>query len=720
MSNYKNLRPKSRDHNSHPDIFTKLDIVDMVGDRDKWLSYTAPLDFLSVDKVRQCLAESTRGAYAQIQWLWEQLEPVDAILATCVDRRQAALKKIPWDIIKVDGLSDIEDAIAEAQVRTLQDFANAITNLDQAIVALGQANFRHYKILQMVEGESGFNLNITDNWNWSRDGYGGTWQWNPRAAYGMAKGDVIPVPENSLIIRTCPRPIDQVAMMLCLDRKNAKAQWMTFNGRYGVPPLFVVLPTGTSRDTKDAYMEFARQCISNSAGVLPPGSDVKSIAPPAGTPDTFKGIIEMSNQELVLRATGGLMTMLTAPGAGTNTATGSAHQDAFDDLAATEAEEIAELFNACLFGPLLDQWHPGQSRLARFALRHPEADDTQASVQSIATLAGAGYRTEDGQVAELTGLTVKTQLSTPQLGGIALNSAAKRYAPTMLWPPARMVFEGGVRRQCNSVAPGRELTPAPQSEAPQEPPLSEAEKDELRKLCTLPTIDESLPKIMEVAKSVQDAIQAGVARAEALDTKNELSPRCNTSAMANLADEEDEAADLNYGTSEGARKAAITRRSKGSYKGDTKELKIRRKQSNPYQAPEGASPKIQKKAIVRSIDRVSKKGGQVRGVVERPGIGKLTIKSGSPGVKRRESQGGSGLSHIKQKHPEMKSKDIAETITGGEISPLKKKESRIKIEGEAKKVVLEREIKKGSGRISSTRSKLHTGYTIRRKESNDV
>lgn len=216
---------------------------------------------------------------------------------------------------------------------------------------------------------------------------------------------------------------------------------------------------------------------------------------------------------------------------------------------------------------------------------------------------------------------------------------------------------------------------------------------------------------MEVAKSVQDAIQAGVARAEALDTKNELSPRCNTSAMANLADEEDEAADLNYGTSEGARKAAITRRSKGSYKGDTKELKIRRKQSNPYQAPEGASPKIQKKAIVRSIDRVSKKGGQVRGVVERPGIGKLTIKSGSPGVKARGSKGGSGVSHIKQKHPDASAKAIAESVVKGKASPQKDSPSRLQLLHKDKKVVLEREIKKGSGRISSTRSKLHTGYT---------
>ena len=129
--------------------------------------------------------------------------------------------------------------------------------------------------------------------------------------------------------------------IFCRPGKNARAQWLVFNGRYGVPPLFAIMPQGIDEATRQKYMDFARRCISNAAGVLPAGSDVKAVNPGATGPDTFSRLIDLSTQEMVLRATCGLMTMLTAPGAGTNTETGSAHQDAFDDLAAAEAEEIA-------------------------------------------------------------------------------------------------------------------------------------------------------------------------------------------------------------------------------------------------------------------------------------------------------------------------------------------------------------------------------------------
>ena len=463
---------------SHPWNFSTVDLQDIAREHDRWLDFTSPLDFLSVDVVRRAQNEATRGAYAQLQWLWEQLEPADSILATCVERRLGALKRIPWDIRKKDGLSDAEDLLAEAQLRTVQDFANAIENLDEGIEALAQASFRHYRHIQLLETEAGaLRLNLTENWNWARDGYAGAWQWNPAATYGLTRGMPLPVDPASIVTRICARPIDQPAMMLCLDRKNAKAQWLVYNGRYGTPPVFAIMPQGVDESLRKEYIKFAMQCVSNAAGVLPAGADVKTVTPGNGGPDTFSRMIDLSTQELVLRATGGLMTMLTAPGAGTNTATGSAHQDAFDDLAASEAEQIANLLQEKLFAPVLEQWHPGQPHLVEFVMRRPDSDNAAGSVANIATLAQNGYRTPDEQVAELTGLQVTSanmdstaiyaakaagyvptqeamaermgmplQPAPQEDGGLppALNSLRVRYAPTMLYPPARAAFERAI------------------------------------------------------------------------------------------------------------------------------------------------------------------------------------------------------------------------------------------------------------------------------------
>lgn len=434
---------------SHPWNFSTVDLQDMARERDRWLDYTTPMDFLSVDGVRRAQNEATRGAYAQLQWLWEQLEPADPILATCVERRLGALKRIPWDIRKKEGLSDAEDLLAEAQLRTVQDLANAIENLDEGIEALAQASFRHYRHIQLLETEDGaLRLNVTENWNWARDGYAGAWQWNPAATYGLTRGMPLPVDPASIVTRVCARPIDHPAMMLCLDRRNAKAQWLVYNGRYGTPPVFAIMPQGVDEGRRKEYIKFAMQCVSNAAGVLPAGSDVKTVTPGNGGSDTFSRMIDLSTKELVLRATGGLMTMLTAPGAGTNTATGSAHQGAFDDLAASEAEQIANLLQERLFAPALEQWHPGQPHLVEFVMRRPDSDNAAGSVANIAALAQNGYRTPDEQVAELTGLQVVTdEQSLRQAGGLlppALNSLRVRYAPTMLYPPARAAFERAI------------------------------------------------------------------------------------------------------------------------------------------------------------------------------------------------------------------------------------------------------------------------------------
>lgn len=495
---------------SHPWNFSTVDLQDVAREHDRWLDFTSPLDFLSVDVVRRAQNEATRGAYAQLQWLWEQLEPADSILATCVERRLGALKRIPWDIRKKDGLSDAEDLLAEAQLRTVQDFANAIENLDEGIEALAQASFRHYRHIQLLETEAGaLRLNLTENWNWARDGYAGAWQWNPAATYGLTRGMPLPVDPASIVTRICARPIDQPAMMLCLDRKNAKAQWLVYNGRYGTPPVFAIMPQGVDESLRKEYIKFAMQCVSNAAGVLPAGADVKTVTPGNGGPDTFSRMIDLSTQELVLRATGGLMTMLTAPGAGTNTATGSAHQDAFDDLAASEAEQIANLLQEKLFAPVLEQWHPGQPHLVEFVMRRPDSDNAAGSVANIATLAQNGYRTPDEQVAELTGLQVTSanmdstaiyaakaagyvptqeamaermgmplQPAPQEDGGMppALNSLRVRYAPTMLYPPARAAFERALNAKVTSG------TESPRIEAAGEPPLTGGELAALRAL----------------------------------------------------------------------------------------------------------------------------------------------------------------------------------------------------------------------------------------------
>ncbi|MBR5998275.1 MAG: DUF935 family protein [Deltaproteobacteria bacterium] len=617
LKKLKNLKSDSR-----PAVFSSHDLRDLLGAQSRHLSFTPALDFLNVSTVRQSMNEALRGAYAQVQWIWEQLEPADAVLASCVEKRETALKKLPWRVVKKKGLSDLEDAIADAQLRTARDFCNAITNLDEAIAAFGQASFRHYKRIQMLETERGLTLLPTDNWNWSRDGYNGEWQWNPGASFGLARAQEVPVPECSILTRVCPRPIDQVAMMLCLDRKNAKAQWMTFNGRYGTPPFFVVLPEGTDEETKELYIQMAVQCVSNSCGTLPPGADVKAVTVPAGTPDMFLKLIDLSTQELVLRSTNGQMTMLTAPGAGTTSETGSTHESGFDDLAAAEGATIAGILNRGMLHPVIEQWHPGQEIYVELEIKHPEADDTTGSVANITQLAAAGYRTPDDQVQELTGYNVSTQAMPGAEGGWqnpAIRDLHARYAPTMLWPAARDTFMQSCR-----------VRDAHSRTMQTEPALS---AEELEALCVMGMVPD-MKTTSKLAEALEGPLKAVLGSGTGNESQNEGDHRGTPRENANLGGLDGEK-DSNgkMSRSEAARHAARVRWAQEGKTGRNRgigregETKSSSKSNTPLKAGAKASTSQKVDAVEKAIRKTANKGGSVKTGVK-VGKNELTVDGG--------------------------------------------------------------------------------------------
>lgn len=443
-------------------------------------------------------------------------------------------------------------------------------------------------------------------------------------------------------------------MMLCLDRKNAKAQWMTCNGRYGTPPFFVIMPEGTDEDTKTLYLKMAMQCISNSCGALPPGADVKAVSVPASTPDMFLKLIDLSTQELVLRSTNGQMTMLTAPGAGTNTETGSTHEDGFDDLAAAEGKDIAGVLNRGMVRPIIEQWHPGQEIYVELEIKHPEADDTVASVTNISQLAGVGYRTPDDQVQELTGYNVTTQ-AMPGADGLGLQSPMlrdmhTRYAPTMLWPAAREAFDQScMRKDCNSRT--------------QEPALSKDELDALRRMAKVPGVGE----VVRLAETLQAPLKAAMDTEMQDDPQEPGNPVATPLQNANSGHPADNR-DVNGGMSrsEAARHAANVRWGKegriGRNRGIGREGEGKSTRSNtPLKAGKNATTSEQVDAVEKAITKTARKGGSVKTGVK---VGKkdLTVDGGHPDYY--------GASHAKRhfKPSESSPRKAATTIVTGKRS----------------------------------------------------
>ena len=81
---------------------------------------------------------------------------------------------------------------------------------------------------------------------------------------------------------------------------------------------------GANEEKELEYRAIAEQMASNGRGYLPNGADVKMFDPAARSKLPFYERIRYCDEQIVLAATGGLLTMLTQPGSGTLAGSSSA------------------------------------------------------------------------------------------------------------------------------------------------------------------------------------------------------------------------------------------------------------------------------------------------------------------------------------------------------------------------------------------------------------
>ena len=507
---------------STPGIFRGMALADIHQGQRRQLDRVCPLDYLSVETVRRCLQDCQLGAYAEQQWIWEQMEKYDAMLMTCITKRDDALAKYDWNITVKTGLNDRDGILAEAQKRTIVDLCNGIVNLGDAITALSQASRRHYRFLQPYADSKGLYLLPVDNWLMCRDGYWGAWGYNPSAQFGRYKGEELPVPLDELILRVHPRPIDLPAQMLVLNRSTTLAQWDVFLERLGTPPLFFKLPPDCSDDLRQLYIEAAGRFVSASTGVIDHGAEIQSVPVSGTSVEIFDRRYKVATEEIAMLTTAGKLTVMTESGSGT--LAGGAQADGFADWAAGEAGDIAGVITAQLVNRVLDEYHPGQPHLVEFTLCSVERTEPDREIANAAALRAAGYELNEAEVSERTGWSV-------QAGGVPVGGAPYGGTPymlnhrrqevlralalhrrTTLWEPARRRLEELAGQELKRI--DRKLEEITEAELP----LSEEEAGRLDQLLRPPSEEEINRAAWQIAQRLQDAREEGLRKAMGVDS----------------------------------------------------------------------------------------------------------------------------------------------------------------------------------------------------------
>jgi phage gp29-like protein len=181
------------------------------------------------------------------------------------------------------------------------------------------------------------------------------------------------------------------------------------------PSAFFVAPETHNTDEKLAeFQAIAEQLVSNGRGALPHGTELKTIdlARPGSRPP-FAERIDYCDRQIVLAATGGILTMLTESGSGT--LAGGAHSDALFQLARSDAGKLSEAYQRHIDGPILRQLFPGTPAVAYFEFDVPQTENTAKLLEAAANLNWAGYRVDQKQLEEKTGLKlIPIQMEAPQ------------------------------------------------------------------------------------------------------------------------------------------------------------------------------------------------------------------------------------------------------------------------------------------------------------------
>lgn len=358
-----------------------------------------PLKGLAMSRIVAYEDAAERGQYADLQWLWRLMEQTDVTVQAAIARRLSFIDSIDWEIRASEGADPI---LAAEQTDLLQYAYNRISNFKEATKFLGSALFRGFAHLEKIEtgyGNLVARLDPVPQWHWVREGQHGRWRFNPESKSNESRGEIVARPD--LCILEAPA-LNRAIGRHFFAKQLAFADWDQALELGANQSIFFVGPPGTSEEKELEYLATAEKMASNLRGYLPHGADVKTVDTASRSRLPYFERIRYCDEQIVMAATGGLLTMLTQPGSGT--LAGGAHAEGLLALARSDAARLSEVYQHDLDAHWLNEFFPRQPHAAYFSFEIPQKEDLASLLESVANLNWAGYRVDQKQLEEKTGL----------------------------------------------------------------------------------------------------------------------------------------------------------------------------------------------------------------------------------------------------------------------------------------------------------------------------
>ena len=363
-----------------------------------------PLRGLSLSRIVAMEDAAARGDTADLQWLWRHMQDTDVTVASAVAKRLSYIESLDWEIRTVENSDPFLAAEQEAVLRYAYE---RVQNLQEAAKNIAYANFTGYTFLEKVRtGYGPFikRLEYIPCHYWRHRPDEKRWYFNPDARGGIGRNEV--ADPRDLIIHEAPSPLFKPICRHFFAKQLALADWDIALENGANQAIFMIGPPGTTPEKETEYMTLAEKLTSNMRGYLPPGSDVKITDLAARSKLPYFDRIEYSDRQIVMAATGGLLTMLTESGSGT--LAGNAHSETLVGLARADAAAISEVFQRQFDREILKTFFPGENICVYFKFDIPRAQETMAQlIEATSALSWAGYRINQQQLEEKLGLKIE-------------------------------------------------------------------------------------------------------------------------------------------------------------------------------------------------------------------------------------------------------------------------------------------------------------------------
>ena len=381
-----------------------------------------PLRGVTEWRLGQIFDDARDGIYADLAWLYNEIEGVEPALVACCDMRESAASECGWLVNTADAARTrgFDQSLADEQRDALlAEFGAVEDDLAELAGHLVSAFFRGAAHAQPLWNEDGSlaGFRMLDLWNFAFDRQTGLWYWNADASRDEGTFQAVPPGEIVSLAVSSSRHVDHAALPIFIRAALGAKRYGVWLDRFGIPPVGVIMPPNAERGEQQNYMDLARKFARGGSGVLPNGSAV-TYGTEARAVCPFTDFIRFQQQQIFTIGIGRLDSGANdAAQLGGNAA--GVVENGFRRLVRRDARRIARAINDCVSRKALARLFPGRPVLAQFAW-DTEIKRTSHEVLEDAALArDAGLAIAIDDLQERTGYTLELAPQSPDPGGFA-------------------------------------------------------------------------------------------------------------------------------------------------------------------------------------------------------------------------------------------------------------------------------------------------------------